>query len=122
MDELYAAVNCVVGTGRVALEAMSFGKPVIAAGSSGMIGVVTPSVHNLAVDTHFSEHENGGLRVQRQVLSASLRQVMQNERSAATWGKEGVQLIRKVYDNQRLIERWIQLYLKTVKSYREDKQ
>jgi glycosyltransferase involved in cell wall biosynthesis len=121
MDELYAAADCVVGTGRVALEAMSFGKPVIAAGSSGMIGVVTPFVHNLAVETHFSEHENGGFRVQRQVLGASLRQVMQDERSAAAWGKEGLQLIRKVYDNQRLTERWIQLYLKTIKLYREDK-
>jgi|HigsolmetaGSP12D_1036236.scaffolds.fasta_scaffold00107_14 glycosyltransferase involved in cell wall biosynthesis len=53
---LYGSSDVVVGTGRVALEAMACGKPVLAAGASGYFGPVTPASMNRAIRLHFGDH------------------------------------------------------------------
>lgn len=45
------------GTARVALEAMSAGKPVIAAGNSGYFGPVTPENFAQGWDVYFGDHD-----------------------------------------------------------------
>lgn len=52
----YQASDLVIGTGRVALEAMAMGKPVLAIGNHGFFGVVQPDVYNLAWDYYFGDH------------------------------------------------------------------
>ncbi|MGZ4107349.1 MAG: glycosyltransferase, partial [Tumebacillaceae bacterium] len=53
---LYHAADLVIGTGRVALEAMACGKPVLAAGVKGYLGLVTPERIGHAIHCHFGDH------------------------------------------------------------------
>lgn len=56
MEKHYRAATLVVGTGRVALEAMSCGKPVITAGISGYEGIVGPKTWTRSVANQFGDH------------------------------------------------------------------
>ena len=56
VPELMSVADVVVGTATVALEAMSCGKPVVAAGKAGFIGLVTPGNLETAIATCFGDH------------------------------------------------------------------
>lgn len=59
IDAYYHAATCVIGTGRVALEAMSCGKPVVAVGCAGYDGIVTEQkLPNLLIH-NFGDHDAG---------------------------------------------------------------
>ena len=55
--DAYRGSDLVVGTARVALEAMSCGKPVIAAGNAGYVGLVTPENFAQAWSVYFGDHD-----------------------------------------------------------------
>jgi len=57
IPELLRLATIVVGTASVALEAMASGKPVVAAGKGGYLGLVTPDSLHAADDTCFGDHE-----------------------------------------------------------------
>jgi glycosyltransferase involved in cell wall biosynthesis len=50
----------VVGTASVALEAMSCGKPLVAAGKAGFLGLVTPENFERAYHSCFGDHGHAG--------------------------------------------------------------
>lgn len=52
----YYAADVIVGTGRVALEAMACAKPVVAAGVAGYCGVVKPQNIDKVIQCHFGDH------------------------------------------------------------------
>ncbi|QUH26984.1 glycosyltransferase [Serpentinicella alkaliphila] len=54
----YTGSDCVVGAGRVALEAMFCGKPVVAMGNHGYFGLVEPKVFNEAWLNYFGDHNS----------------------------------------------------------------
>jgi len=56
MREYYNAADIVVGTGRVALEAMACEKPVLAIGNHGYFGWVEPSNYDQAWLNYFGDH------------------------------------------------------------------
>jgi glycosyltransferase involved in cell wall biosynthesis len=56
--DYYQASDIVVGTGRVALEAMSCGKPVIAVGNHGYVGIVQDESRDLLWKTYFGDHSS----------------------------------------------------------------
>ncbi|UCH36178.1 MAG: glycosyltransferase [Armatimonadota bacterium] len=56
VPELMSLADVVVGTATVALEAMACGKPVVAAGKAGFVGVVTPETLAAANATCFGDH------------------------------------------------------------------
>lgn len=56
MNEYYNIADIVVGTGRVALEAMACGKPVLAVGNHGYFGWVEPSNYEQAWSHYFGDH------------------------------------------------------------------
>ncbi|KOR77063.1 glycosyl transferase family 1 [Bacillus sp. FJAT-21352] len=56
LQHYYSLADCVVGTGRVALEAMACSKPVIAAGSHGYFGLVEEHNFEDAWHCYFGDH------------------------------------------------------------------
>ena len=56
VPELMSVADVAVGTATVALEAMACGKPVVAAGKVGFVGLVTPETFDAASATCFGDH------------------------------------------------------------------
>lgn len=53
----YQSSDLIIGTARVALEAMSCAKPVIAAGNAGYVGLITPENFSEAWGLYFGDHD-----------------------------------------------------------------
>ncbi|MFB5191255.1 glycosyltransferase [Alicyclobacillus fastidiosus] len=77
MSRCYAAANVVVGTGRVALEAMACAKPVIAIGEHGYFGLVQPENFASAWSMYFGDHASRSLST-RSRLFRELSEVVQS--------------------------------------------
>lgn len=58
IGDYYSIANCVVGTGRSALEALACGKDVIAAGNDGYFGRVTIDNWQAAWNCYFGDHSS----------------------------------------------------------------
>jgi glycosyltransferase involved in cell wall biosynthesis len=58
MRDYYNLGDLVVGTGRVALEAMACGKPVLAIGNHGYFGLVEQPVYEEAWQYYFGDHNS----------------------------------------------------------------
>ncbi|GIM27689.1 hypothetical protein CPJCM30710_03550 [Clostridium polyendosporum] len=56
--DYYMISDIVIGTGRVALEAMSCKKPVIAIGNSGYVGIVSEQNKDIQWQTYFGDHDS----------------------------------------------------------------
>ena len=56
VEDYYAESDIVVGTGRVALEAMSLGKPVVAIGNQGYMGIIDPDSCETQWSLYFGDH------------------------------------------------------------------
>lgn len=84
----YANSDLVIGTGRVALEAMACGKPVLAIGNHGYVGLVTPSSYEVAWDCYFGDHSS----VQKPsplLIDSTLRQAFSNREELKAIGRQG---------------------------------
>ena len=57
MPEIYSISDYVVGTGRVALEALCCERPVIAIGTYGIFGLVEPDNFDIALKYYFCDHK-----------------------------------------------------------------
>ena len=57
VNKYYVGSDCVLGTGRVAIEAMAASKKVIAGGNSGYFGLITSENFNEAWQTYFGDHD-----------------------------------------------------------------
>jgi glycosyltransferase involved in cell wall biosynthesis len=55
--DAYRGSDLIIGTARVALEAMSCGKPVLAAGNAGYVGLITPENFADAWTVYFGDHD-----------------------------------------------------------------
>ncbi|NRR24731.1 polysaccharide pyruvyl transferase family protein [Brevibacillus sp. MS2.2] len=84
----YAISDLVIGTGRVALEAMACGKPVLAIGNHGYVGLVEPSSYDLAWDCYFGDHSS----VQKpspSLIDSALRQACRDRNQLKEIGGQG---------------------------------
>lgn len=73
----YAASDVVVGTGRVALEAMACEKPVIAIGSRGHVGLVRPENFAQAWSMYFGDH-SAVQPTSRSALTREIRDIIRS--------------------------------------------
>lgn len=55
--EAYLGSDVVIGTARIALEAMACHKPVIAAGNAGYVGLITPQNFTQGWERYFGDHD-----------------------------------------------------------------
>lgn len=56
MRSIYSISDCVIGTGRIALEAMACKRPVIAVGTKGYFGIITKENYAKAWNYWFGDH------------------------------------------------------------------
>jgi glycosyltransferase involved in cell wall biosynthesis len=97
MPAIYSAADCVVGTGRVALEAMACECPVIAAGSRGFCGLVEPSRYNEAWLQYFGDHDANEPNSKEHFVESLVR-VLSSENHCLYWGQEGRKYVAKNFE------------------------
>lgn len=107
---VFSVADCVVGTGRVAMEAMSCSRPVIAVGSRGMVGVVNPATYDLAMRYHFGDH-----RADRPITEAALAAAITGVMSATSetrqaLGQAGRELMKSNFDIHAISNRLLAEY------------
>jgi glycosyltransferase involved in cell wall biosynthesis len=88
--DLMRLASVVVGTGTVALEAMASGRPVIAAGKGGLVGLLTPQSFAGARRTFFGDHGQAA-PITSQSFARAIADLLKDTHlyaELADWGRE----------------------------------
>lgn len=106
--------DIVVGTGRVALEAMACGKPVLAIGNHGFFGFVTPNSYTQAWRYYFGDHDSI-YKPSEGLIAQSLRGVLADKDILQWIGAQGRKWILQHFDIDKIVERIVNLYKQVIK-------
>ncbi|SEO04646.1 glycosyltransferase [Paenibacillus sp. OV219] len=88
MRDYYNLGDLVVGTGRVALEAMACGKPVLAIGNHGYFGFVDQPVYDEAWQYYFGDHDSKE-RPSEQRIGGALSDALASSDRLEEMGRQG---------------------------------
>ncbi|QHW31011.1 glycosyltransferase family 4 protein [Paenibacillus rhizovicinus] len=88
MRDYYNLGDLVVGTGRVALEAMACGKPLLAIGNHGYFGFVNPPVYSEAWQYYFGDHDSKE-RPSEQRIGEAIREAFASAGKLEEMGRQG---------------------------------
>ncbi|WP_053372574.1 glycosyltransferase [Paenibacillus sp. FJAT-27812] len=109
MREYYNAADIVVGTGRVALEAMACEKPVLAIGNHGYFGWVEPDNYEQAWMHYFGDHGSNA-PYSRYLYSNDIAQGCRRIDELRVLGKEGKRWIEREFQIGRVLEQTMNVY------------
>lgn len=109
MRPLYAVSNCVVGTGRVALEAMSCARPVVAIGSAGLYGRIRPQKLHSAWHYYFGDHA-APYPHNSHKLSQQIQRILASKHRQARYGDAGRAFVAERFDSNKIVHRIHQIY------------
>ncbi|MBC8062121.1 MAG: glycosyltransferase [Clostridiaceae bacterium] len=109
MVNFYSNCDCVVGTGRVAIEAMACGKPLIATGNQGYFGLLTENNFQEAWKLYFADHEANKIN-NEQFLYEDLSYIYKNKDHIKKIGEDGYEWARSIFDARRTTEEIIKVY------------
>ncbi|MDO5516016.1 MAG: glycosyltransferase [Clostridium sp.] len=76
MPAYYAESDIVIGTGRVALEAMSIGRPVISLGSNCEVNIVSSENIDVLVQSNFGDHFSEDFQLNEDLIIRRLKECM----------------------------------------------
>ncbi|MCY9514870.1 glycosyltransferase [Paenibacillus apiarius] len=107
--EYYGLGDIVVGTGRVALEAMACGKPVLAIGNHGFFGIVEPTVYRQAWDYYFGDHDSERKATEEAVIE-SLRKALSDREGLKKIGAQGRRWALKHFDINNIVAQMDEIY------------
>lgn len=88
MRDYYNLGDLVVGTGRVALEAMACGKPVLAIGNHGYFGFVDEQTYDEAWQYYFGDHDSKG-RPSEQRIGEAINEAFGSADKLEEMGRQG---------------------------------
>ncbi|MDP4090497.1 MAG: glycosyltransferase [Bacillota bacterium] len=111
--DYYAASDIVVGTGRVALEAMSCAKPVIAVGNDGYVGIVNDESRMLQWRTYFGDHKS--LKSPDLVsIYEDMKYLVEDADERVEIGRWGRQWCREMFSIDNIARRTFSIYRRAV--------
>jgi glycosyltransferase involved in cell wall biosynthesis len=108
--KIYHSADLVVGAGRVAMEAMASGKPVIGFGTAGYEGLVTSTTLGKAVDGNFGDHAALFLSTPER-LARDLKRIMKRPVYLRELGKLSRQVIVNRFSAKKVSRRVEKVYL-----------
>ncbi|NEW05853.1 glycosyltransferase [Paenibacillus sp. SYP-B3998] len=107
----YYAADVVIGTGRVALEAMACGRPVVAAGVKGYCGIVGPENINKIIQHHFGDHGTiTPITVEK--LSRDIKSILNNSNRARMLSRFGAETVKNKFSIKRVGSQLLAVYKK----------
>ena len=113
----YRASDVVIGTARVALEALSYQRPLIAAGNVSYVGYLQTTILNKAWSVYFGDHHWAyPLTVER--LTNDLCYVLENSTKAGRSCSELREWVTANFDIKRIAQLTLEFYEDTL----EDRQ
>lgn len=91
VEKIYRDSDVIVGSGRVAMEALACGSPVISIGESNVIGIISETTAIEALITNFGDLDaRRPIDVERSVASI-LSALHHPEKISGTWGREFIE-------------------------------
>jgi glycosyltransferase involved in cell wall biosynthesis len=109
IEQYYRASDLVVGTGRVALEAMASGKPVMAAGAAGYEGVVRPRGISQTIFNQFGDH-GSSKPITIPALERDIVQLLKQPKLMSDLGKYGRKIVDQRFSASRASNLMRKLY------------
>ena len=114
MDAYYAVADCIVGTGRVALEGMASGKQIIAVGNHGYFGIVNDSNFEDAWIHYFGDHGSKAA-CSRHILRDDLKKLLLNKEELKLNGIKSRQIAEDRFNIHTVAQRILEIYSITTK-------
>ena len=114
MNAYYAMADCIVGTGRVALEGMASGKQVIAVGNHGYFGIVNDSNFEEAWIHYFGDH-GSKVACSRHILRDDLKKLLINKEQLKLNGIESRKIAEQRFNIHTVAQRILEIYSMTTK-------
>ncbi|KKO55408.1 glycosyltransferase [Paenibacillus sp. DMB20] len=109
IQHAYNAADVVIGTGRVALEAMACAKPVISVGVAGYCGIVQQKNINQMIQCHFGDH-GAFTPISIEKLSSDINSLLGNPKRARDFGKDGAKTVQRRFSIHKIVSRLLQTY------------
>ncbi|MFC7688250.1 glycosyltransferase [Ureibacillus sp. GCM10028918] len=114
MHAYYSAADCIVGTGRVALEAMASEKPVIAVGNHGYFGTVNKTNIDEAWNHYFGDH-GSKTSCSRHILRDELKKLLLDKENLKVYGIESREMVEEKFNIQNVVMDIVKIYSDTIK-------
>ncbi len=105
----YQNAVVVVGTARVALEAMSCGKPVIGVGNQGYTGIIDPESMSKQWNMYFGDHD-ALEKPDALTIAEDLKTLLLNSKKCETLGKWSRNWCKEKFDSQLIVKSILDLY------------
>lgn len=113
MHAYYSIADCVVGTGRIALEAMASEKSVLAVGNHGYFGVVTKENIDEAWAYYFGDHDSKS-PCNRHILKDNLKKILLDKQNLKLNGLESREIVEKMFNIQIITSEILKIYSETI--------
>lgn len=109
MHEFYNAADMVIGTGRVALEALASEKPVLAIGNNGFFGWVEPNNYEDAWSLYFGDHGSNASH-SRYLFADQIVKGYQRLDVLKAQGQVNRRWVERLFHNERTTDQLLQIY------------
>ncbi|GFZ33132.1 hypothetical protein CSC2_36580 [Clostridium zeae] len=106
----YLQSSIIIGTGRVALEGMMCGKPVIAIGNQGYTGIVTESTKDVQWNMYFGDHDALEKPNVKNLLK-DIRHLLIRKERAITIGRWGKSWCENMFDIDTCVKEIAKIYI-----------
>jgi len=110
MQRFYHACDLVIGSGRVAIEAMSCGVPTIAIGPEHYFGRVGPENVRRAIDTNFGDHAPNSISWHSHNLIKDIQYLKHHKRQATDDAHELKKLVHRKLSLKRMVAKTLHVY------------
>ncbi len=107
--DYYLSSDIVIGTGRVAIEAMSCGKPVIAIGNSGYVGIVNLENKNRQWKTYFGDHDSVE-KLDILTIARDLKYLIDNKKERKKIGKWSKKWCKEMFNIELIANDTLSIY------------
>ncbi|MER2171635.1 MAG: glycosyltransferase [Psychrobacillus psychrodurans] len=111
MHSYYSTADCVVGTGRVALEAMASEKQVIAVGNHGYFGIVEAGNFEEAWSHYFGDH-GSKTACNRHRLRGDLKKLLEDKEQLRLNGIKAREMTEEKFNIQMVVKEILNVYSK----------
>lgn len=114
MHPYYSAADCVVGTGRVALEAMASEKQVVAVGNHGYFGIVDMNNFEDAWSHYFGDHGSKAT-CSRHLLRDDLKKILMDQNRLKLNGITAREIAEDLFNINNVVKETLKVYSEAIK-------